>query len=368
MRIDAMATITPIQRREGTFYKARVRRPGQPQLSKTFRFKSDAEKWAKKTEGELERDESGLSTEGHRHTLAEAIDRYQRERMGELAEGTRIAYQAHQGYWREKLGHLRLSHLTPAAIVKARDDLLTTKGITKASANRYVAALQAVLTRAQKHWYWLTVNPASMVAKLQEPPGRERFLSQAEIDRLLSACQESASVDLYLLVLIALTTGARLGEITGLRWSAVDLDRDLFFFRVGKVNATKGEVRAVPIAAAVKDLLKARKAAIKVVTLRDDALVFPSTTSPKRPINCRDGWQSATKRAGLDGFHFHDLRHTHASLLAAHGASLLEIGRILGHKTPSTTARYSHLTQDHSHTLVNEVVAKVLMTDEAKAP
>ncbi len=363
-----MATITPIQRREGILYKARIRRPGQPELSKTFRFKSDAEKWAKRTEGELERDESGLSTEGHRHTLADAIDRYQRERMGELAEGTQIAYQAHQGFWRKQLGHLRLSQLTPAAIVKARDDLLTIKGITKASANRYVAALQAVLTRAQKHWYWLTVNPASMVAKLQEPPGRERFLSQAEIDRLLGACQDSASPDLYPLVLIALTTGARLGEITGLRWSAVDLERDLFFLRVGKVNATKGEVRAVPIASAVKELLKARKAARKVITLREDGLLFPSTTSARRPINCRDGWLSATKRAGLEGFHFHDLRHTHASLLAAHGASLLEIGRILGHKTTSTTARYSHFTQDHSHTLVNEVVGKILGTPGGTEP
>lgn len=362
-----MATITPINRREGIFYKARIRRPGQSELSKTFRFKSDAEKWARKTEGELERDESGLTTEGHRHTLADAIDRYQSERLPDLAEGTRIAYQAHQGYWREKLGHLRLSQLTPAAIVKSRDELLKAKGITKASANRYVAALQAVLTRAQRHWYWLTVNPASLVAKLQEPPGRERFLTQAEIERLLTACHESTSNDLYLLVLIALTTGARLGEISGLRWSSVDLERDTIILRVGRENAVKGGKRTAPIAPSVKELLKARLAkrkAAAVVSL--DALVFPSTKSPKRPINCRDGWLSATKRAGLEGFHFHDLRHTHASLLAAHGASLLEIGRVLGHKTPSTTARYSHLTQDHSHTLVNEVVAKVLTGDEVK--
>ena len=357
-----MATITPIQRHDSVVYKARVRRPGQGEISKTFTYRSDAEKWAKKVEGEMERDESGLTSEAHKHTLADAIDRYQRERLTDLAEGTRIAYQAHQKFWRDKLGHLRLSQLRPAAIVKARDELVTDKGISKSSANRYLAALQAVLTRAQKHWYWLAVNPVSMVAKLKEPPGRERFLTQAEIDRLLIACQESSSPDLHLLVLIALTTGARLGEITGLKWSAVNLERDLFFFRVGNVNAIKGEVRAAPIAPAVKELLKVRQSAsqsAKVVSLHD-ALVFPSTVSSKQPINCRDAWKSATTRAGLEGFHFHDLRHTHASLLAAHGASLLEIGRSLGHKTPSTTARYAHLTRDHTHAMVSEMTDKLL--------
>ncbi len=366
-----MATITPIQRRDGVVYKARIRKPGQAIVTKTFKYRSDAEKWARKAEGEIERDESGLTTEAHRHTLADAIDRYQRERLPELAEGTRVAYQAHQKFWRDKLGHLRLSQLRPAVIAKARDELLEEKGVSKASANRYAAALQAVLARAQRVWYWIAANPVGMVRKLEEPPGRQRYLTQGELDKLLETCRESASPDLYLLVLIGVTTGARLGEISNLRWSAVDLDRDLFHFRVGNVNAIKGEVRAVPIAPPVKALLQARQAArkaAKVVALRDDALVFPSTVSARQPINCRDSWGKATARAGLEGFHFHDLRHSCASFLAAHGASLLEIGKVLGHKTPSTTARYSHLTADHSHTLVNEVTGKLLGTPSAPTP
>lgn len=360
-----MATITPIQRGKGIVYKARIRRAGQEgEVSKTFLYRSDAEKWARKTEGELDRDEAGLTTEGYRHTLADAISRYETERMGELAEGTRLAYVGHLAYWREKLGHLRLSQLHPANIAKARDELLTDgRGLKKSSVNRYLTCLGAVLTRAQKTWYWLSVNPVSLVHKLTEPPGRDRFLTQEELDRLLASCRESISPDLLTMVLIAVSTGARLGEISGLRWNAVDMERDLLTLRVGKENAVKGGKRTAPIAPVVKELLKARLAkrkAAAVVTLRPDGLVFPSTVSPNRPVNIATSWQRATARAGLDGLHFHDLRHAHASFLAASGASLLEIGRVLGHKSPGTTARYSHLAPGHTHALVTEVTAKIL--------
>ena len=368
-----MATITPIQRGNGIVYKARIRRAGQAgEVSKTFHYRSDAEKWARKTEGELDRDEVGLTTEAFRHSLAECIDRFQIERMGELAEGTRLAYQGHLAYWRDKLGHLRLSQLHPAAIAKARDELLTDgRGLKKSSANRYLSCLGAVLTRAQKSWYWLAVNPVSQVHKLTEPPGRDRFLTQAELDRLLIACRASTSTDLLTMVLIAISTGARLGEITGLRWSALDLERDILTLRVGKENAVKGGKRTAPIAPLVKELLKARLAkrkAAAVVTLRPDGLVFPSTVSPTRPANIATSWQRATARADLEGLHFHDLRHAHASFLAANGATLLEIGRVLGHKSPGTTARYSHLSAGHSHALVTEVTAKILGTPGPPAP
>jgi integrase len=224
-----------------------------------------------------------------------------------------------------------------------------------------LAALGAVLTRCVKHWHLLESNPVQRTAKLTEDNARTRFLNKTdktELARLLAVCRESESPDLHLAVLLAVTTGCRKSELMTLRWSQVDLKAGLI-----RLEHTKnGDQRTLAIPQQIIPMMEARKAQqrSKVVELHADGLLFPSRVSKNKPVDLRSAWQKAVERAGLGDFHWHDLRHSTASFLAADGASLREIGEVLGHRSVEATRRYSHLTEQHSHTLVRDLADKLL--------
>ena len=357
-----VATITKITRGDRVSYKARVRKAGRAEVSKTFTYRSDALKWAKKIEGEAQADDAGIVSPGHKLTLTEAIQRYRRERLPELSEGAAETYSAHLTFWGDRLGHLKLSELTPERIARERDGLAEA-GKKPSTVNRYLAALGAVLTRAVKHWHTLKLSPLAGVAKLRETGARKRFLSEPELARLLEACRASVSDDLVTVVLLAVGSGARRGEILGLRWRNVDLARECFTVEDSKNH----DSRTLPIPRAALGLLSERKAradaASKVVALRDERLVFPSRFSASKSIDIRTSWQNAVEAAGLGDFHFHDLRHSAASFMAMDGLTLREIGEALGHRCTQTSRRYAHLAESHTQTLVRAVADKRLGGD-----
>jgi len=119
--------------------------------------------------------------------------------------------------------------------------------------NRQLASLSAVLKVAVKEFGWIAKNPVSNVSKMAESKGRERFLSDAERDRLLKACDGSDCAALPTFVRLALATGARKGELLGLQWSNVDVPNR----RVRFVDTKNGESRTVPLAASAIATLKA---------------------------------------------------------------------------------------------------------------
>jgi integrase len=123
---------------------------------------------------------------------------------------------------------LKLSELTPNRLLYARDEIAKRKSrstarISNASVNRYTAALHHVLETAAQQYGWLEHNPMKRLKKLKEPQGRVRYLDEPERTALLLACEQSKSPFLETIVLIALTTGMRRGEILGLTWDRVDL-------------------------------------------------------------------------------------------------------------------------------------------------
>jgi integrase len=176
------------------------------------------------------------------------------------------------------------------------------------------------------------------ISKPKISNGRTRFLNDDEKERLLSACRESASKGLYPIVILALSTGMRRGEIMNLKWSDIDLDRGSILLQTTK----NGDRRFVPLVGMALDLLRSKYANQAV-----DSLVFPAPHSPCKPIDIRSAWETALSKANIFNFRFHDLRHTAASYLAMNQASLLEIGTLLGHKTVQMTKRYAHLSNAH---------------------
>ena len=160
-----------------------------------------------------------------------------------------------------------------------------------------------------------------------------------ERDRLLAACRPHS--DLYLAVMLSLTTGARQAEIMGLRWGQIDFGRQVITLHQTK----NGERRALPLVGEPFALLQERA---KVRSLKDDR-IFPPTSRAKKAerLDLRAPWEAATKAAAITDFRWHDLRHTAASYLAMSGVSLVEIAKVLGHRTLQMVARYSHLSDEH---------------------
>lgn len=334
-----MASIVKRTGRNGEItYHVRVRLKGNTAFA-TFRRKTDAQRWAQSTETAIRDRRYFKTAEAERRTLAEAIERYERTRLGALKSAEDRA--RHLAWWKERLGALCLADITPATITEERDGLAggkTHRGKPRSTGtvNRYLAALSHVFTFASREWHWIEGNPCGQVSMLKEPRGRVRYLADAERERLLAECK-AYSDELYLIVALALATGARRGEILGLKWRDVDLKRGHVVFHETK----NSERRGLPLRGQALELLRAKVRRI------DSDLIFPSSDDPTKPFDVDYRFRLAVQRAGITDFRFHDLRHTCASILAMNGASLAEIAAVLGHKTLAMVKRYSHLSDQH---------------------
>ena len=294
--------------------------------------------------------------------LADLIDLYMAQYEGR--DNTRAQ---RLDWWRVHLGHLTLAEVTDDHIHAALEHLAHNppvyfagldaqgkrifkakrKTLVPATVNRYSAAIGSVFTWGQHRRIapvgW--VHPCRAVARRKEDNEKTRFLSNDERARLLAACKASKWRPLYVLVLLALTTGARKGELMGLRWADVDLQ-----LRVIHVGRSKnGDPKVLPVVPAAAEVLQ-------TMVGKPAALVFASKEVPEKAFSFEPRFQQALKAAHIRSFRFHDCRHSCASFLAQHGATLLAIADLLGHRQMSMTKRYSHLASSHRSELVNRVM------------
>jgi integrase len=272
-------------------------------------------------------------------------------------------------WWQEILGELPLRELTDDHVHAAVEELTRSpsryyagkdaagapiykakrQALAPATLNRYVAALAAVITWSMKRRFAPIgfVHPCKTLPRQAENNEQTRFLSDEERERLLIACRASKWAELYLLVLLALTTGARKSELLNLRWEDVDTGRQIAYCGRSK----NGDPKALPLVPTVVELMADRQ--------RSSGLLFASKSAPSRPYAFEARWREAMRLAKLRSFRFHDLRHTCASMLAQNGATLLEIADVLGHRQLQVTKRYSHLTTTHKAALVNRVLGGI---------
>lgn len=301
-------------------------------------------------------------------TLSSLIDAYMADYAGrDTTRHQRLAW------WIGRLGALPLTDLSDDDVFAAVEELAAQRGryfagkdadgrpvmkakrkpLSPATVNRYQAALSAVLTWAQrrrmtpKDWH----NPCRNLELRPERNEIVRFLSDAERAGLLAACKASKWPLLYVLVLMGITTGARRGELEGLRWCDLDLER-----AEATVDRTKnGDRKVLPLVPAVVEEL----ARLRPNPEKPHELVFKSRRRPDVAYNFDPAWAKALGLAGVHRFRFHDLRHSCASYLAQSGAPLLQIAEVLGHRQLSVTKRYSHLTTRHKAELVGRVLGDI---------
>jgi len=189
---------------------------------------------------------------------------------------------------------------------------------------RYMAALSHALNTAVTEWGWLEKSPMVGVKKPKVDNERRSFLSDEEIQRVLTAAKESENRFLHTIVLLALSTGMRQSEIMTLRWRNVLIEDGADMGLLVMEKTKNGDARTAPLAEdAFTAVMALRDKAIKNNAGRVPAgqLLFPSDTVDNKPVEIRKAWETCRKRAGLDDFRFHDLRHTAGSLLAMSGAS-----------------------------------------------
>jgi len=338
-------------------YRVKIRLRGYPTQTATFEKLTDAKDWAKITEGAIKDRRYFKNTESKKRTLRELIDRYIKDVLPQKPK-SKDKQGSQLKWWKEQLGDYFLIDVSPALIVEYRDKLAKEKTKFKkpyspATINRYLAALSHAFTVAVNDWGWLEDSPMRKVSKPKEPRGRVRYLSDDERKALLDECQESDSTYLYPLVVLALSTGMRQGEILGLTWDDVNLDKQYLILHETK----NGERRRVPLTGLAHEEIKKLSKVRQIGT----NLLFPDENQKlkRKTFDLRTYWDEALKAAEIKDFRFHDLRHSTASYLAMNGASLAEIAEVLGHKTLQMVRRYAHLSEAHTSKVVASMNKKI---------
>lgn len=270
-----------------------------------------------------------------RHLLTEAMGRFFEETS--LRVGTVETYRFTSKVCARLLGHLHLDEINRRALAEFVATRKRT-GVTDATIRRDLAFLGSVFTAAIR-WGWADTSPVTQFNKkaLKESSPRTRFLTREEFGRL----HDAASDDLKPILVLAVETGLRKEELLGLKLASIDLRRRELHLTITKT----GRPRQVPLSPraleTIKELLEQRSRP------RSPNLLCKPDGS--RTGNPKKAFEGACRRAGIDDFRFHDLRHTYASWWVQDGGDLYRLSRILGHATLQMTARYGHLRTDDLH-------------------
>jgi integrase len=358
-----MASIVRRVASDGTIsYQVKVRVRGERSRSRTFKRKTDAATWAAKAESDMGHGTYVPTTADRRRTLAELIDKFIAEYLPVKPNNKNAEKQLSLlAWWKDHAGFVTLDKLSPQTVAGYRAELSAQRSqrggavLSGATVNRYLAALSSVCKWAWKELAWLPSNPVLAITKRSESAGVVRFLSDDERKALLSACRMSADPNIYCAVMLALATGARRSNIYHLQWEDVDLDRLTLHFP----DTKNGEPRRVPIVGPAVAALRAQFERDPTQT----GWVFKGR-SDDAPADLDRPWAKVRTDAGLIDFRFHDLRHTTASYLTMNGASLAEVAEALGHRTLVMARRYSHMTGDHTRSVMERMAGKFLEDGE----
>ena len=343
------------KRGKGGTWRAVVRIKGYPVVCKTCDRKEEAEDWAAETELSIKRGQYNFQTAKRQFTYADLHERLQTDGVLSHKRSLNNIWSQYE-HWKNRLGAYALVHITLELLSKERQhliDSLIAKGLepNAGTINRYMATLSSALSYASTQLRWIPENACLRLIKLKESAGRDRILNDEEIGRLLAACRQSKAVHLYPIVLIALTTGARRGEILGLEWKHVNLETGMAYIKETK----NGRPRSISLSPAILAELQ------QLYSLHDPkkSLVFASRRTFGR-LDVKKAWMEAVKRAHIEDYRFHDLRHQFATFAGEMGASNLELATAMGHRTLQMLQKYTHInvriTQKYSDRISEKFV------------
>jgi len=241
---------------------------------------------------------------------------------------------------RPALGRHKVAEVTFADVDRLHRHI--TAAGTPQKANRVLALLSRMMSMAIR-WQWRTDNPCRGIERNMENK-RRRYLSPDELARLGAALDQYSDQQSADIIRLLLLTGARKGEVMAAKW--FDFDPEFRTWRKPGSTTKQKTEHIVPLSEPARALLtKLERGRAQAVLKSNEEWVFPAGDGSHRK-NIQYAWITICEAAGISGVRIHDLRHTYASVLVSAGHSLPIIGALLGHTTPTTTARYSHLFDD----------------------
>ena len=323
-------------------YQVIIRRRGFPTKTKTFEIKSDAVKWARMIEREMDRGTWHDNSQAESMTFGDVLTRYQAE-VTPAKKSAEIETIKINALLRDPICSLKMSALSRTDIAGWRDRrLLKVKG---SSVNRELALLTHAIEIARKEWGLNIENPCKLVRRGPSSLPRDRRIVGNEERYLMNALDYVKSPFIKPFVILAIESTMRRSELLSLEWANVNLEK-----RTALLPDTKnGTVRVVPLSSVALDVLKRlpREDNIKVFPITMDAFKKAFVRSIARArsqylSDCVDQDVNPDPKF-MVGLRFHDLRHEGASRLFERGLNVMEVASITGHKTLQMLQRYTHL-------------------------
>lgn len=326
-----MASIT----QRNSSFRVRIHRKDNKPISKSFKTQSEALDWLKRIEAQLQ---LGIyeepCTKAHinpKMNFGVAVEKYLKSHSIHKVSHRDEAYilKILSKRWYKKL----LEDVGKHEIANLKDDLIT-QNRAASTINHYLNALSQLYQVAINEWGLKISNPIEGIKRIPEPSGRMKRLSREAEQILLEECQKNGHDQLRHLVIIAIETGMRQGEILSMRWEDVDLMNRHIFLR----HTKNGDSRQVPLTTRAKETLEQLKCK------DENELVFTQCHWVLRKQFSRvvKSLASTDENSYFCGLRFHDLRHEALSRLSDKGLNVIELAHISGHRTLAMLRRYTH--------------------------
>ena len=282
-----MATI----RRRGHAWQVQIRRDGFPPITKSFRSKADADDWARETERRIERGElSGQGRTANKLIVGALLQRYEAEvtsrKRGQRFEASRI-----RTFLRSSLANVAVHRLSAQMVAAYRDERL--KSVSGETVRRELTVLRHCIEVGRKEWGAPFVgNPVRQITLPSPSKTRGQRLPEGAEASLIDALSKTRVWYLRPLIMMALETGMRRGELLALEWSSIDMNTRLAVLTISK----NGYGRSIPLTPKAIDILS-------------DMPVLDNRVFPIKENAVRLAWERLRKRVGLDDVKMHSMRH-----------------------------------------------------------
>jgi integrase len=308
-------------RKRGSKWQVQIRRTGQPSRTKTFIRKEEALAWGRSQEVHLDTTAAGVFIPSKDY-LSDLLSRYAAEvtakKKSAASETRRISRLL-----RDPISKKRVCDLTPELFAKFRNRRLNDG---KRAAAYDLQIIRHMLNIASAEWgVQLPMNPLDKARFPAPSRPRQRRLVEGEYDALITNAKESGSLYLAPVIILAVETGMRAGEMLKLRWC--DWNADAKVLRL--LDTKNGQDRLVP-------LTQTATALLETLPFRGERIFETNYEALK------SAWQRLLKKAGISDLRFHDLRHEATSRFFEMGLTVPEVASITGHKTPTMLLRYAH--------------------------
>jgi integrase len=312
------------------YWQVQIRRYGVKPETKTFPTRDEAKKWARLIESEIDRGIYVSRYEAEHITFSELVHRYQKEVTPSKKSASREISRLK--CLDKFFGEVTLARINSEMVARFRDERLSLN-LSGATVIKDLNTLSHIIDTAIKEWgLYIPQNPVKNIRKPRVNNSRSRRLSNEEEIILFAKCREH-SLMMESVVIFAIETAMRLGEIINLNWSDIDMERKIATL----LHTKNGEVRQVPLSnAAIASVrtLPRHIASLKVFWRWKTVSSFESS------------WQRVLAKSEIKNFRFHDLRHEATSRLFEMNLNMMEVSTITGHKTLQMLKRYTHFSID----------------------